>query len=109
MSLNKIAILGAGWLGWPLAKKLVEDGYSVNASTTSANKLDALATDGINPFLIQLLPSGPEGESLEAFLNVDLLILNIPPGRRKDKIANFSGSKSGCCSLYFCQFYKRIQ
>ena len=73
-SLNKIAILGAGWLGWPLAKKLVEKDFIVNASTTSSNKLDALAADGINPFLITLLTSGPEGKNLESFLNVDLII-----------------------------------
>lgn len=84
--LNKIAILGAGWLGWPLAKILVEKGYSVNASTTSPEKLDALATDGISPFLIDLLPAGPEGESIETFLNVDILLINIPPGRRDPEV-----------------------
>jgi len=88
MLMNKIGILGAGWLGWPLAQELVKNGYSVNASTTSTNKLDALATDGINPFLIHLLPSGPEGESIETFLNIDLLILNVPPGRRDPEVQN---------------------
>jgi len=82
ISLNKIAILGAGWLGWPVAKKLVEADYFVNASTTSPDKLDGLSNDGINPFLINLLPTGIEGENLESFLNVDLIIINIPPGRR---------------------------
>ena len=86
ISLNKIAILGAGWLGWPLAKKLVEKDFIVNASTTSSNKLDALAGDGINPFLITLLTSGPEGKNLESFLNVDLIIINIPPGRRDQAV-----------------------
>lgn len=81
-SLNKIAILGAGWLGWPLAKKLVEAGFIINASTTSSNKLDALTADGINPFLINLLSTGPEGKNLESFLKTDLIIINIPPGRR---------------------------
>jgi Nucleoside-diphosphate-sugar epimerases len=89
-SLNKIAILGAGWLGWPLAKKLVEADFIVNASTTSSNKLDALAVDGINPFLINLLSTGPEGKNLETFLKADLIIINIPPGRRDPAVeSNF--------------------
>lgn len=86
MFMNKIAILGAGWLGWPLAKRLVKDGYSVNASTTSPDKLEALTADGITSFLIHLLPTGPEGEAIEPFLNVDILLINIPPGRRDPNV-----------------------
>lgn len=86
ISLNRIAILGAGWLGWPLAKSLVKDGYSVNASTTSSDKLDALKSDGIHPFLIKLLPSGPEGEAIKSFLEVDILMINIPSGRRDPEV-----------------------
>ena len=88
MSMNKIAIMGAGWLGWPLAKSLVEKGYTVNASTTSSEKMESLAADGIQPFLINLLPAGPEGEALESFLKVDLLLINIPPGRRDPEVEN---------------------
>lgn len=84
--LNKIAILGAGWLGWPLAKKMVKNGYSVHASTTSLEKLTALTVDGIHPFLIKLLPDGPEGEAIESFLKVDVLMINIPPGRRDPNV-----------------------
>ncbi len=82
MFMNKIAILGAGWLGFPLAKALVKEDYFVNASTTSPDKLDALTRNGIHPFLIKLLPDGPEGEAIESFLDVDILMINIPPGRR---------------------------
>ena len=88
MSMNKIAILGAGWLGWPLAKSLVEKGYTVHASTTSPEKIKQLAADGIRPFLINLLPTGPEGEDLESFLKVDILLINIPPGRRDPEVEN---------------------
>jgi nucleoside-diphosphate-sugar epimerase len=80
--MNRIAILGAGWLGWPLAKALVKKDYFVNASTTSPDKIDALAIDGIHPFLMTLLPDGPEGEVIKSFLDVDILMINIPPGRR---------------------------
>jgi len=81
-SLDKISILGAGWLGWPLAKKLVEQGYHINGSTTHEAKLQKLSSDGIHPFLIQLTPDGPKGNDWSEFLKADLLIINIPPGRR---------------------------
>ncbi len=86
MFMNKIAILGAGWLGWPLAKSLVEKGYTINASTTSPEKIKPLAADGIRPFLINLLTTGPEGEALESFLKVDVLLINIPSGRRDPRV-----------------------
>mgnify|MGYP003615968040 CR=1 FL=1 len=38
----KISILGCGWLGFPLAQKLIETGYEVKGSTTSESKLEAL-------------------------------------------------------------------
>ena len=88
MSMNKIGILGAGWLGWPLAKILVKNGCSVNASTTSADKLNSLKVDGINPFLIELLPTEPKGEAIASFLDVDILMINIPPGRRDPNVQN---------------------
>ena len=88
MSMNKISILGAGWLGWPLAKKMLEAGYAVNASTTSPDKIKMLSDDGINPFLIHLLPTGPEGDAIEPFLKTDILLINIPPGRRDPNVRN---------------------
>ncbi len=86
MSMNKIAILGAGWLGWPLAKRLVQKGYVVNASTTSTGKLPALTADGINAFYIHILPRESEVGSYDYFLDADLLIINIPPGRRDPEV-----------------------
>ena len=36
---NKIALIGCGWLGLPLAKSLLKKGYQVAGSTTSVEKL----------------------------------------------------------------------
>lgn len=85
-SLNKISILGAGWLGWPLARILLKNGYHINGSTTDQEKIKALSQDGIHPFLIRLTPDGPEAPQLSGFLDTDLLIINIPPGRRDPDI-----------------------
>ena len=78
----QISILGCGWLGFPLAKKLIEKGYSVNGSTTSENKLSILEDAGINPFLVTL-----ESESVSQTINhflaeSEILIIDIPPKLR---------------------------
>ena len=36
--MTKVAILGCGWLGLPLAIKLLKSGYHVNGSTTSEKR-----------------------------------------------------------------------
>ncbi|MGO1586087.1 MAG: NAD(P)-binding domain-containing protein, partial [Mesonia sp.] len=51
---NKIAILGCGWLGFPLAQKLVKEGYHVKGTTTTSGKLEKLEEAGIQSFLISL-------------------------------------------------------
>lgn len=78
----KISILGCGWLGLPLAKKLIEKGNSLNGSTTSENKLPILKDTGINSFLITL-ESESVSESINAFLaESEILIIDIPPKLR---------------------------
>jgi nucleoside-diphosphate-sugar epimerase len=78
----KISILGCGWLGLPLAKKLIEKGHAVNGSTTSENKLPILKDAGIKPFLITL-ESESVSESMNDFLaESEILIIDIPPKLR---------------------------
>ena len=52
--MNKISILGCGWLGLPLAKSLLSKGHEIKGSTTSESKLEMLKNAGILPFQIQL-------------------------------------------------------
>ncbi len=77
---KKIGVIGCGWLGLPLAKFLSDSGYAINGSTTSPEKLNVLKQNNIVPFLIQLGDTG-NATNLNVFLDVDLLIINIPPGR----------------------------
>ncbi|MFC5284201.1 SDR family NAD(P)-dependent oxidoreductase [Pedobacter alpinus] len=86
--IKRIAIIGCGWLGFPLAKHFQKNGYLVNGSTTNINKLQLLAENNIAPFLIQL-PNTIDENSLAHFLNADLLIINVPPGRSEEKGANY--------------------
>lgn len=73
-----VGILGCGWLGFPLAKAWAAQGARVHGSTTQMAKLETLAQVGIIPFHIQLNPL-PEGDDLQTFLDVAVLVINIPP------------------------------
>jgi len=86
---SKICIIGCGWLGFPLAKKLIEQGYQVNGSTTSEAKIELLKNAHIHPFLIRLSSEGIEGNLQACLSNCKTLILNIPPGLRKDPKSNY--------------------
>ena len=86
---NRIAILGCGWLGWPLAKALLNDGFEIHGSTTSKEKLKSLREDGIHPFTLALTEDAIEGD-IEGFLsNVNILIINLPPKLRGDHKENY--------------------
>ncbi len=87
--MNKIAILGCGWLGFPLAKSLVSDGFLVKGSTTSESKLNFLLEHKIEPFLIAASAENIAG-SIEEFLSeVEVLIIDIPPKLRGNSTDNF--------------------
>ena len=79
-----ISIMGCGWLGLPLAKQLVQAGYRVNGSTTSPEKILVLQQHGIQPFCINLQQEQYDKETLMAFLQAEVLVLNIPPRLRAD-------------------------
>jgi nucleoside-diphosphate-sugar epimerase len=89
MSQLKIAIIGCGWLGLPLAKKLIKENFIVNGSTTSKEKISVLKTEKIEPFLIDL-NKNLDKEILNSFLdNINVLIINIPPKIRKEQTINY--------------------
>jgi nucleoside-diphosphate-sugar epimerase len=91
--MKKINILGCGWLGLPLAKSLLEKGFSINGSTTSVEKIAVLEKAGIHPFLVSLSSFEVLEEkkiSIENFLkNSEILIIDIPPKLRGDSSENF--------------------
>ena len=89
MNQLKIAIIGCGWLGLPLAKKLIKENFIVKGSTTSKEKISVLKAEKIEPFLIDL-NKNLDKEILNSFLeNINVLIINIPPKIRKEKIINY--------------------
>ncbi len=82
MQKERISILGCGWLGLPLAKQLIAEGYRVKGSTTRAEKLGILEAAGIEPYRV-VVGETVEGD-LKGLLESDILVVDIPPGRRED-------------------------
>ncbi|MFT4941857.1 MAG: nucleoside-diphosphate-sugar epimerase [Paraglaciecola sp.] len=72
----KISICGGGWLGQPLARQLMKSGHNVVATSRTAKGVQALISKGITAVVFTL------GEALPEVLAGDVLIVNIPPGRK---------------------------
>ena len=91
--MTQISILGCGWLGLPLAKALLKNGFAVNGSTTSNDKLLVLQNLGIQAFQINLSPTLSERaaeETIEKFLEGSkTLIIDIPPKLRGNSQEDF--------------------
>lgn len=85
INMNKISIIGCGWLGLPLGEFLVQQGYSLLGSTTTIPKIELIRKAGIEPYLITAGPT-LEGEGLNDFFSSDILIINIPPRRRRPNV-----------------------
>ena len=86
---DSIGVLGCGWLGLPLGKKLLQNSHGIHGTTTSIQKLQTLQGEGICPYLISLAAEGIEGD-IQGFLsNIDLLIVNVPPKMRSKNPESF--------------------
>ncbi|MBA4410209.1 MAG: SDR family NAD(P)-dependent oxidoreductase [Bacteroidota bacterium] len=80
MDKETVSILGCGWLGVPLAKHLLEKGFSVKGSVTSPEKFGMLSDAGILPFQIVLSDTEVIMDDPD-FFNCNVLIISIPPRR----------------------------
>lgn len=88
---KQICIIGCGWLGLPLAKNLVNKGYKVKGSTTSEEKLIAISDANIEAFCIKLSEDGITGNYTDFLKGSETVIINIPPGLRKNPDKNHVG------------------
>jgi nucleoside-diphosphate-sugar epimerase len=79
--MNKIiSILGCGWLGTALGKKLIHKGLKVKGSSSSTQGYNKLEITGISTFHIKVKPKSVEVD-YNSFFNTDVLIVSIPPTR----------------------------
>lgn len=85
MTYQRISILGCGWLGFPLGVRLLGQDHFVRGSTTTKDKIPLMEESGIEPYLIRLDPR-ISGDDVTSFLDVDTVVLNIPPPRVPDRV-----------------------
>jgi len=89
---KRISILGCGWLGFPLAKRLLDHDITskVKGSTTSAGKLEVLNNAGIEGFLFDLNPEfSADDEIVSNFFETDSLVISLPPRLSKSEPGHY--------------------
>lgn len=79
--MKTVSIIGLGWIGEPLGFFLLEKGFQVLGSTTSAEKQEKLTQKGIQAVRFSLSPH-PEGVGYHALFQSQILVVNIPPRAR---------------------------
>ncbi|MCZ4060763.1 SDR family oxidoreductase [Pantoea sp. LMR881] len=80
--MKKVAIVGLGWLGMPLATALTARGWQVTGSKTTPDGVDAARRCGIEAFQLELTPEMMcDAEDIEPLLNVDALVVTLPASR----------------------------
>lgn len=84
-----ISILGCGWLGLPLAQHLIHRNHSVKGSTTTQEKVKTLKNRSIEPYKIELSPEIADSKTISDFWKSDVLVLNIPPGRKRKNVIEY--------------------
>ncbi|MGV3629925.1 MAG: hypothetical protein ACO1O6_01890 [Bacteroidota bacterium] len=92
--MEKIAVVGLGWLGLPLGFELLASSYRVSGTTTSPGKLDSLQGKGFELSLLDL-NKGIDKPGMQAFFDgTSICIINLPPGK-----SIFQSYKNQCLEL----------
>lgn len=104
--MKTISILGCGWFGLPLAKKLVENKFIVKGSTTSTEKLVILREAGVVPHLIDFSVGNEIYDT--QFFNCDILFVAIPPKRKSGESHFYSKKIESICTLAAEQGIKQL-
>jgi nucleoside-diphosphate-sugar epimerase len=87
---HAISVLGAGWLGLPLAQHLQTLGYEVRVSRTTAAGVLEMSQLGLDAFTIALAAETALPDS--AFWHAPTLLITVPPQRGKaeaEQLAQF--------------------
>lgn len=85
--MKQISILGCGWLGFPLAKAALKEGFAIKGSTTSVQKIPTLENAGIHSYLLALDSTTVPDLFSDFLIGSQTLIIAIPPklrGKNKD-------------------------
>ncbi|MEA9391643.1 SDR family oxidoreductase [Acerihabitans sp. TG2] len=88
--MKKIAIVGLGWLGMPLALSLLASGYRVTGSKTTPDGVEAARMCGVECYPLLLTPQiNAEQDDLAALFQVDALIITLPAGRTSARAEDY--------------------
>lgn len=81
--MKKVAIVGLGWLGLPLARALLSDGMEVTGTKTTPDGIAAARAMGIDCYALQLTPELVcEADDLQQLLgDANALIVLLPPSK----------------------------
>ena len=82
--INSVGIIGCGWLGYALAKKLLNDKYRFTVTTQNEEKKQKLLKDGIDAEILSLPVNETEVMLLSVF-NHKILIISITPQIRQGR------------------------
>lgn len=74
-----VGIIGAGWVGQPLAEVLFSAGHNVIATTTSSEKVADIESTGARAELLQLPLNESQSQEPHFVFSQDILIIAIPP------------------------------
>lgn len=90
--MDKIAIIGCGWIGLSLAEQLVEQNYAVIGTTTTSNKIADLEERQIIP---QLFSINDISDDANWLTDVGIVVIAIPPS----KIDQYSSKIAAFCEI----------
>lgn len=82
VAIKKVAIVGLGWLGMPLALALKARGMEVVGSKTTPDGVDAARMAGIECYPLEITPEmACDADDLAQLLDVDALVITLPARR----------------------------
>ncbi|MGV3345119.1 SDR family oxidoreductase [Enterobacteriaceae bacterium LUAb1] len=77
--MKKVAIVGLGWIGMPLAMSLSMRGWQVKGTKTTSDGVDAARMCGIESYLLTLpMAAESRADDLAELLDVNVLIVTLP-------------------------------
>ena len=80
--MKKVAIVGLGWLGMPLAMSLAAKGWQVTGSKRTRDGVEAARMCGIDGVELRLEPELVcDADDLDTLMNVDALVITLPARR----------------------------
>lgn len=88
--MKKVAIIGLGWLGMPLAQSLIRRGVEVVGSKTTPDGVAAARMSGINCYQLELTPELVcEVDDLAQLMSADALVITLPASRTTEGGADY--------------------